>query len=208
MKKTLAGICNSCLLCSYARKNPNGLIGKVMHWHGTWCPMWKAWEEVYGEGAIGQVTVKETEPTTVAFLNMKGPYTQISESFSKLYDWIEQKGYQTSGPPMGIYFNSPSEVPDDELVWDLLIPIDGEVDPSQPDKQGLGVKRLKTIQVASTKHKGPYEEVWKTYERLAFWIKQNGYKIVGPAQEVYLTNPEETPPDELLTEVMFPIQGK
>lgn len=208
MKKTLAGICNSCPLCRYARKNPDALIGKVMHWHGTWCPMWKAWEEIYGEDAIDKVIVKETEPTMVAFLRMKGPYTQINESFNKLYGWIEQKGYQISGSPSVIYFDAPGEMPDDELTWELLSPIDGEVDPSEPDKQGLGVRRLKALQVASTKHKGPYEEVGKTYERLGFWIKQNGYKVVGPAREVYLTDPEETPLDELLTEVMLPVRGR
>jgi len=24
-------------------------LGKVMRWHGSWCPAWKAWEKVYGE---------------------------------------------------------------------------------------------------------------------------------------------------------------
>lgn len=208
MKKTLAGICNSCPMCSYARKNPDTLIGKVMHWHGKWCPMWKAWNEVYGEGAVNQVTIKETEPMTVAFINMTGPYAQISESSSKLYDWVEQEGYQVSGPLLGIYYNAPGEVPDDKLVWELLSPIADDADPSEPDRYGLGVKRLKTIQVASTRHKGPYEEMGKTYERLGFWIRQNGYKIAGPSQEVYLSNPEETAPEELLTEVMLPIEGQ
>jgi len=34
----------------------------------------------------------------------------------------------------------------------------------------------------------------------------NGYEIVGPATEVYLSNPAETPPEELLTEVRFPVR--
>ena len=207
MENILAGICNSCPLCSYARKNPDTKIAKVVQWHGSWCPMWKAWEEVYGEGAPAKVKVKETKPVTVAFLSMKGPYTQISDSFGKLYGWIEQMGYKSSGPPLGIYFNAPGEVDDDELVWELLSPIGGDVDLSEADEQGLGVKRLKEIKVASVTHKGPYEDVGKTYEGLVAWINENGYKIVGPAQEVYVTGLEETPPEKLKTEVMLPVQG-
>ena len=208
MKKMLAGLCNSCPLCRYARKKPDSLLGKIVCWHGSWCPAWKAWEQVYGEVAAAEVIVKETEPMTTAFLSMKGPYAQVSEAFNKLYGWIALKGYQSSGPPLGIYFNAPGQVPDDELVWELLSPISEEVAPSEPDEQGFGIKILEATQVASITHKGPYEEIGKTFEGLTAWIKDKGYEIAGPAQEVYLNNPAETPPEELLTEVRFPVQGK
>ena len=32
-----------------------------------------------------QVTVKKTEPMTVAFISMKGPYSQVSQAFGMLY---------------------------------------------------------------------------------------------------------------------------
>lgn len=155
-----------------------------------------------------QVTVKEREPMTVVFLGMKGPYTQISVAFGKLYGWIGEKGYQPSGPPLGIYFNAPGQVPDDELSWELCSPIAGNVAPSGPDEQGLGVKRLEAVPVASTMHKGSYQDVGKTYQELSAWINENGYDAVGPAEEMYLTNPAEAPPDELLTEVRFPVRKR
>lgn len=39
-----------------------------------------------------EVTVKKTEPTTVAFLSVKGPYSLIPDAFGKLYSWIGEKG--------------------------------------------------------------------------------------------------------------------
>ena len=155
-----------------------------------------------------QVTVKETEPMTVAFISMKGPYTQVGEAFGKLYSWIGEKGYAPAGPPSGLYFNAPGQVPDEELLWELRSPIAGDIAPSAANEQGLGVKRLDKAQVAATMHKGPYENVGKTYETLANWAIENGYEIVGPPDEVYLTNPQETPPNELLTEVRFPVRKK
>jgi effector-binding domain-containing protein len=57
-------------------------------------------------------------------------------------------------------------------------------------------------------HHGPYDGVGQTYEQLGRWIAENGYEIAGPSEEVYLSNPQETPPAELLTEVRFPVRKK
>lgn len=155
-----------------------------------------------------QVTVKDTEPMTVAFLSKKGSYTQVSAAFGQLYGWIGQKGYVPSGPPMGVYFNAPGRVPEDQLVWELRSPIAGKVNPGGPDKDGLGVKHVSGAKVAATMHKGAFETVAKTYELLVGWIMQNGYDIAGPSEEVYLSDPSQTPPEEMLTEVRFPVRKR
>ena len=153
-----------------------------------------------------EVTVKKTEPRTMAFVAMKGPYTNIGEAFGRLYVWIGQKGYIPAGPPSGTYFNAPEQVPADELLWELHSPIAGDVTPSGPDEQGLGVKRVEGADVAATMHKGRYEDVGGTVHALEAWIAENGYQIVGPYEEVYLSEPDKTPPEELLTELRFPVR--
>lgn len=65
-----------------------------------------------------QVTVKETEPMIVAFISVKGPYGQMVDIFGKLYGWIAEKGYVPAGPPSGLFFNAPGQVPEDKLVGD------------------------------------------------------------------------------------------
>lgn len=42
----LGEICANCTLCRYARQNPDTLVGKIMAWHGKWCPAWKAQQEL------------------------------------------------------------------------------------------------------------------------------------------------------------------
>ena len=155
-----------------------------------------------------EVTVKKTEPMIMAFVSMKGPYTLIGETFGTLYHWIVEKGYVPAGAPIGVYFNAPGQVPDEELLWELRSPIAGEVAPSGPDEQGLGVKKVEGAEVASTMHKGPYDQVGATYGALAGWIAENGYQIVGPGEEVYLSDPDKTPPEELLTEIRFPVRKR
>jgi len=155
-----------------------------------------------------EVTIKKTEPMTVAFVSMKGPYSLIGETFGKLYGLIGEKGYVPAGPPVGVYFNAPGQVPDEELLWDLRSPIAGDIAPGGPDERGLGIKKVQAADVAATMHKGPYDQVGATYGALAGWIAENGYEIVGPSEEVYLSDPGKTAPDELLTEVRFPVRKK
>jgi len=155
-----------------------------------------------------EVTVKKTEPMTVAFVSMKGPYSLIGETFGKLYGLIGEKGYVPAGPPVGVYFNAPGQVTDEELLWELRSPIAGDVTPSGPDERGLGIKKVEAAEVAATMHKGPYDQVGTTYGALAGWIAENGYEIVGPSEEVYLSDPGKTAPEELLTEIRFPVKKR
>lgn len=142
-----------------------------------------------------EVMVKKREPVTVASLSMKGPFSLMGEAFGRLFGWIGGNGYVPAGPPAGIYHSNPHQVAAEELLWDIYCPIGGDVSPSGAD-------------VAATIHKGPYEQVAPTYGALAEWIMSNGYEIAGPPEEVYLSDPGSTPPEELLTEVRFPVTTK
>lgn len=47
LTKFMAHRCEDCILCKYARERPDTFFGKIMHWHGSWCPFWKARQKVY-----------------------------------------------------------------------------------------------------------------------------------------------------------------
>ena len=48
-RRSLGKVCDNCPLCNYARGNPETLVGKVMIWHGKYCPAWKAQQEILAE---------------------------------------------------------------------------------------------------------------------------------------------------------------
>lgn len=154
------------------------------------------------------VTIKQLNPVTVAFLSVTGHYSQIPTAFDRLYGWINQKGYQPHGPAITVWYNIPGEVPDNELHWEVRSALSGDVIGIAPDLDNLGVKRLDAAQVATTMHKGPYDEVEKTYKALLAWVAANGYEIIGPPEELYYNEPAKTPPGELLTEIRFPVCKK
>lgn len=153
-----------------------------------------------------KAVVKKTKPATVAFLHVTGHYNQIPIALGRLYSWINEKGYVPKGPAITVYYNIPGEVPDDQLQWEVRSMLSGNVAESGPDKQGLGVKRVGAIQIATTMHKGPYEEVEKSYRALMVWVEENGYEINGPVEELYYNDPSKTPLQELLTEIRLPVR--
>jgi hypothetical protein len=50
----LGNRCDQCALCQYARSRPETLVGKIMAWHGKWCPAWKA-QKIIEQERQGQV---------------------------------------------------------------------------------------------------------------------------------------------------------
>ncbi len=47
--RALAGFCHNCGICPYAARKPTSTFEKLMRWHHTWCPAWKAHTKLYGE---------------------------------------------------------------------------------------------------------------------------------------------------------------
>jgi len=155
-----------------------------------------------------EVTVKKTEPRTVAYKGVKGSFKQVPGTIGEIVNWIMQRGLSMSGPPVGVYFNDPGQVAEEELLWEIQWPLDGDVDLREPDEQGVGVKLVESYEAASTVHRGPYENVGPVYGALVQWIMENGYDIAGAPEEAYLNDPNTVPQEEILTEVRFPVRKK
>ena len=155
-----------------------------------------------------EVAIKKIAPTIVAFVAMKGSLSLINSAFGKLYTFVAEAGFIPAIPPSRVYFNIPGRVPEQDLKWELRVPIVGICDPSGPDAKGLGFHCLEASTVAFIVHRGPFSTIGDTYKKIMDWIASNGYKMTGPCEEVYLTEPGNTPPAEILTEIRFPISKR
>jgi effector-binding domain-containing protein len=56
----------------------------------------------------------------------KGPYIGIHEGWSKAYAYAAQKGLSLTIPGREIYLNDPCELPENELLTEILVPVIGE----------------------------------------------------------------------------------
>lgn len=152
-----------------------------------------------------EAQIKQAQPETVAFKTMHGSYDQIPQGYGELYGWVARHGLQPSGPPRAVYLTPPAPTNEDP-VWELWAPV-GEAGDVQPDAEGVGVKHVPEHAVAAAMHRGSYDGIATTYNMLAEWVVDHGYAMAGPPEEVYLSDPNDVPPEEYLTEVRFPVLG-
>jgi effector-binding domain-containing protein len=153
------------------------------------------------------VQLKTTDPETVAFVAMQGPYEQIPEAMGRLYGWVGQHGLQPVGMPAGVYLTDPA-AGQEQARWEVRTPVAGDVPDMPIDDACCGIKHVYPHLVAFAMHKGPYETIGTTYADLASWIAANGFEVVGPPEELYYSDPATTAPDDYLTEIRFQVAKK
>ena len=70
------------------------------------------------------------------------------------------------------------------------------------------VKTLDVGECAVITHKGPYADLMSTYQNLfGAWLPNSDREFrEGPCFEVYLNSPQDTAPEDLLTDVYVPLK--
>lgn len=118
--------------------------------------------------------------------------------FSKLYEKIATEKLTLLGTPMTIY-HSPEYNPAGNDT-EFAIPIEETVKGTRDLPGGLCAKSVL---------KGSYPELTSVYARLREWVENEGYELKKPPYEIYLIDPNQaTVPEDLVTEVYFPVKKK
>lgn len=53
----------------------------------------------------------------------KGPYTEMEKPYNEMFVWMKDKGYEQTGVSYEVYYNSPGEVPEEELLTKIMLPV-------------------------------------------------------------------------------------
>lgn len=85
--------------------------------------------EAYDDGYImgnGEVMSIHTAPamTTAASVIHRGSYDGIGAAWNALVKWISESGYYISGPCCEVYLNDPDQVPPEEYLTELQVPVE------------------------------------------------------------------------------------
>jgi AraC family transcriptional regulator len=153
-----------------------------------------------------KVEIKEMATMHVLFLRHVGPYDEVGETWERLCDWAGERGLIDGDSLfLGTSYDDPEVTPADKLRYDACITV-----PTRVVGEGeFGVTDLPAGRYATTIHEGPYSGLNETYSRIyGGWFAMQGLEP-GPAPcvEFYLNSPEDTAPEDLLTEVYVPIAG-
>ncbi|WP_430782810.1 MerR family transcriptional regulator [Actinoplanes sp. G11-F43] len=152
-----------------------------------------------------EVTVKEIADSPVAALRLHAGRGTIGgvveQAFGTIAGALGQARIAPVGAPFVVYHDIIDEGAEGEVEVCFPVP-SGTVLPAGP----VQYRELPGGTVASTVHRGPYQEIGPAYHVVTGWIEEHGIGTHGAPREVYLNDPRAVAgPEELITEVQFPI---
>lgn len=151
-----------------------------------------------------EVTVKSIPDRPVAAVRRHTGLSRIGadigEGFATLMESVGRSGAQPAGPPLIVYHDVIDEQTEGDI--EICFPVAGTV----PSDGEVYTTVLTGGSVATTIHRGPYDQIGPAYHTLSGWIQEHGHEMAGAPREIYLNDPQSVPPEELLTEIEWPIR--
>jgi AraC family transcriptional regulator len=151
------------------------------------------------------VQIKTLAPLRVAFMRHVDPYDKVGETWDKLLVFVGKEGL-IGGDSLfiGICHDDPEVTPPGRIRYDACVTVDDTFKPVGD----VGVQTVAGGDYAVTTHFGPYAQLGASYAKLfGQWLPRSGRQLHStPCFEVYLNSPENTDPNELLTDIHMPLQ--
>lgn len=92
---------------------------------------------------------------------------------------------------------------------DVDVEIQCTVKGNYQDTENVVFKTVPAIEIASATYKGSYTQITAVNHAVANWVNDNGYEFNGAMLCIYHVSPAQTHnPDELVTEVCYPVKKK
>lgn len=151
-----------------------------------------------------EAAVRVFEPVQAAYVEVTGPVAMMGEAMGRLMAWSAEKQVQAAGVPFAVYLTSPAEVTPEAMQYQVCLPVPAGT--AADSAAGVAVKEFGGMELAVARHVGPFATIESTYVGLEQWIDAHDYVVAGPAVEFYLSDPQATEPDSLVTEVGFVVK--
>jgi effector-binding domain-containing protein len=151
------------------------------------------------QGAFA-VEEKNLGPLLIAGIRMKGKYSDCGAGFSRLGKAI---GRYICGKPLCLYYDG--EYRDADADIEPCFPIRKEIEVA-----GIAVRALPGGPCLSLVHRGPYDQLGRSYAKILKRADEQKLKISLPTREVYLKGPGiffKGNPRNYLTEIQLPLGG-
>lgn len=126
----------------------------------------------------------------------------LGDAYSQIGRFMATQKLQSAGQPMAITTAAEGE----EWQFNAAIPIaeipDHEIDPASPIQIGQ-TQGGKTVRGVSL---GSYSNISVNWEKIKAWVAAHGYEEAGLPTEQYVSDPGDTPEDELITHLLLPVR--
>jgi effector-binding domain-containing protein len=122
----------------------------------------------------------------------------LGQVFVQIAQYLQECDEPAAGPPFVAYYNMDMQA--------LQVEIGMPVAHNLPGKGEIQAVQMPSGKLGACVHIGPYEEIGAAYEALTAYVQDSGYQASGVSYEIYLNDPTCTPPQELRTQILFPLR--
>jgi DNA-binding transcriptional MerR regulator/DNA gyrase inhibitor GyrI len=146
-----------------------------------------------------EVQEKVVEAMLIAGIRMKGKYCDCGKGFSQLF---KKLGRHIFGKPLILYYDG--EYKEDDADFEPCVPLRKKV-----EAEGVSIRKLPGGACVTLLHKGPYDDLGRSYAKILEYIRQKKYETILPSREVYLKGPGmilKGNPKKYLTEIQILIK--
>lgn len=146
-----------------------------------------------------QCKEKVLPPLKIAAIRMHAPYSECGQGFGQIGKALWN---QISGPALLLCYDQGYE---EIATYETCMPVKGG-----HSKGNIEVRELPGGRCVSLLHKGPYDQLSRSYEKALAYAKEKGYCLSSPCREVYLKGPGmffRGNPKNYLTEIQLMVEG-
>jgi AraC family transcriptional regulator len=150
------------------------------------------------------IQIETIEATPVACVRHIGPYPEMSGAWEALMGYAAAAGIVgTDAMFLGLYYDDPAQTPGPELRSDACVTVSADAVVEAP----VELREIAAGRYITAVHVGPFDTLSETYGAMAQWgTGQDVTFREHPTIEMYLTDPETTPPEEFETKLFMAIE--
>jgi len=146
-----------------------------------------------------EVEEKELDTLLIAGIRYKGKYEDCGPKFGEI---AKKMGRNLCGKPFNLYYDC--EVKEEDADIETCFPVK-----KGKDADGISVRELPGGRCVALIHKGAYDNLGRSYEKITAYINEKGYETKFPSREIYLKGPGmifRGNPENYLTEIQILIK--
>lgn len=146
------------------------------------------------------VEEKQLQPVLIAGVRMRGRYSDCGQGFARIG---RRFGRHICGKPMLLHYDS--EYREEDADFEACMPVR-----KGADVDGISVRELPGGRCVSLVHRGPWDELGRSYAKILAHVKDHGNEIECPTREVYLKGPGmifKGNPRKYLTEIQMLVKN-
>jgi len=142
-------------------------------------------------------TVKKHE---VAFIRQRGSFEKMAKMRTDLFNWVEENNIKTSGYPYLRFLDNPRGLYQENISYDIGIPVDRNVE------DVIKVLDYPKHKVLSLSHDGSISTLQDTHDIIKDYAEENEFQLLGFPIAIFADKIPKNHEEKVLIKVQHPVR--